>query len=113
MTNSAPLRLAPTADVDAEGVAVITVQPPSNVAYRVDQVSVSGTSNKKSGTQTGAANIFHNDIFVCASASGAMDTASDPPPLAVNPSETMTITWSGMMPGTPVYARIVGAIISP
>jgi hypothetical protein len=100
---STPLNKTVSATVAANGTASVRLDNLGARKTTVEQVSVTGTG-------TGSADIFLNQTFVCASAAGAQDTASDSPPIKMTGADSLTVAWAGMTAGTTVSALFLGEI---
>ena len=103
-----PLKQPMTALVSAAGTALVTLEPGAQI-FEVQQVSIQG---KDGGSNLASADIFFNDLFLCASANGQSDVASDAPYMILQQGDRLQVAWANMLPGSTCQALRLGVIRS-
>lgn len=108
MSYEVPFDLAFPGHTNAAGQATIGPVGPAkaNETWVVEQISVSGTA--PSATTHATAAIAVNGLFKMGSRTGELDTASQDPPITLQPGETLTCSWAGLAALTSCQLRITG-----
>ena len=82
--------------VGADGTAKVTVQ----VANGLDVWSITQVSTEFPDAPVGATCFARKNNYPVTQMIATGDTAGDPPPVTLRPSDVLTVSWAGCTPGT-------------
>jgi len=91
-----------TATADASGTAVATLSGSVGVSIVVEQISVSNTAG------VGTAEVFLDNVFLCGSSQGWLDSADGPPAIPLDQAASLSVKWFGVPAGTGCVAMFLG-----
>lgn len=103
MTSSAPFDQDYDAITGADGIATISISPVTNLRrWTVTQVSV----EMPGATGFVTCTMRKNGQFITPLVASG-DAAAGDPPILLNASDTLTITWAGAVPGAQARALVL------
>lgn len=106
--STADLQKTVSGTVAADGTCTIRTGPTeTNTSWTIGQITVNATAASTSaGTCTAA--VYLNEVLVCATITGAQDTATGDPPLTAQPGAQVAIKWEGCTVGSQCTALLTG-----
>lgn len=85
--------------ISGGGTGTVTYQRLTQYGVRINSLSVAVP-----GTTQGQAAMYLNGMYVVGTSAGWGDTAGGDPPCVSNPGDTVTVVWTGCLPGSTAQA---------